>query len=245
MNHKKYTQSDLATAIQSSLNGTTLEFSFQEDEKTVSVLVDLVDIISTHSQDHGIIAIGAKDGKALVLETTAVSVDLRGSAFADPIGVARRDTPLGVYRLFTGKADFPLCYLMTPFKGCGIDDVTIYWFVNDGVTEITVDGQPLQAQSAEIMPNLIASWLPVTLQGPSSIEAGQSAQFVVHAPENTVVYLETTAGTLDRTRAVDGETVVLSTIAQTGATTGKIKAGYKYWPAKVQHSFSITPAQGA
>lgn len=225
--------------VHASLIGSALTYRIGEEASPVECAVDLLDVIAKFSQDHGVIAIGSKNGEAFVVETTAISIGLRGSPFVETNGLARRDTPMGVYRSFTDASAVPVCYLLTPRKGCALDEATVYWFFNQGVTDIIVDGSPLIADDAPIMPELLAEWLPIALEGPDAVPADGSAGFTVHAPVGTEVHLEATAGTLSRARARDGDAVVLTALGLTPGATARIKAGYKFWPSKIERTVSV------
>jgi len=244
MNHKKYCTSNVQRSVRVELHGNvmTCVLEFHGEHKAFDI--DLLEVSRKFSQDHGVIAIGVENGEALIVETTAISVGLRGSPFVGTKGLERRDTPLGVYRTFCESNSFPICYLMTPTKGCDISDVTVYWFVNDGVTDIRVDGSALHADDAPIMPSFLASWLPIEVEGPSTIGPDARANFIVHAPQGAEVHLEVTAGLLNRNRARDGDTVVLTAYGVSAGTVARIKAGYKYWPSKVEHAITVSEAGG-
>lgn len=212
--------------------------------------IDLADVVEKYSQDHGCIAIGKKDNVPFVIETTAITLYYRGSPFVDTHGTARRDTPLSVYRGAIGEQSYPVGYLMTPFKGCALNDCTFYAFgsahirdlpveegavipegqaTSHGSVVFTVDGVPLDTPSVELTPTWLNNWLPITLTGPTSVATGESASYTVNAPVGTTVYLEGVVGSIDRARAVNGDILTFSTGALQPGTIGRIKAGYKYW----------------
>lgn len=240
MTHIKFVTLAVQQQVRASLVGSVLTYRIGEETDSVEYEFDLCDVIAKFSQDHGVIAIGSKEGEAFVVETTAISIGLRGSPYVETNGLARRDTPMGVYRSFAGPGGFPVCYLLTPRKGCALDEVTVYWFFNQGVTDITVDGSPLIADGAPIMPELLAEWLPIALEGPDAVPADGSAGFTVRAPVGAEVHLEATAGTLSRARARDGDAVVLTALGLTPGATARIKAGYKFWPSKIERTVTVT-----
>lgn len=222
--------------------------------------VDLAEVVAKYSQDHGCIAIGKKDGVPFVIETTAITLYYRGSPFVDTNGTARRDTPLSVYRGAIGVQSYPVGYLMTPFKGCSLADCTFYAFDSANITNIpvdaggeapagqattrgsvvfTVDGETLNTPSVELTPAWLNNWLPITLQGAASIAAGENSTYTVIAPEGTTVYLEAVVGSIDRARAVNGDVVTFSAGTLQPGTTGRIKAGYKYWEGSSNTEIAI------
>lgn len=243
------------------IEGSIISFDVGINVSESSLLtVNLDEVVEKYSQDHGCIAIGKKDNSAFVLETTAITLYYRGSPFVDTHGTARRDTPLSVYRGAIGEQSYPVGYLMTPFKGCSLSDCTFYSFGSSNIKDIpvsegavvpegqatttgnvvfTVNGVSLDTPSVDLTPTWLNNWLPITLTGPASVATGEKASYTVNAPVGTTVYLEGIVGSIDRTRAVNGDIITFSAGSLPAGTTGRIKAGYKYWEGSSNTEIAI------
>ena len=237
------------------IEGTTLGFTIDSyGEPATPLVVDLAEIVAKYSQDHGVIAIGQKGDQLLVVETTAISVGYRGSPYVGTYNLARRDSPLAVYRSLGGPS-YPAILLLTPYRGCALDDCSLFFFDSSetasypafdrvpsytyGRVDISVDGETLVAQTVGLPPSFLSGWLPISLTGPTGVGAGGSISLVVSAPPGTEVYLEALAGSLSRSRARSGDVVTLSAIDLPPGTRVRIKAGYKYWPGKTDVEIEV------
>lgn len=239
MRHLKYKRPESGERLVATLSGGDLSFGLAPDAAKETFHVNLAETIERHSVDHGVIAIGKKGDAVFAVETTTVSVAYRSNPYLGAVGTNRRDTPLSVYREASGETGCPVAYLLTPRKGCALDEATLYWF-DSGLT--TVDGSPLKCPDAPIAPEFLRAWMPIEIEGPESVIAGSTASYRVVAPAGVDVYLEATAGVLDRSRVRNGETVNLVTLAATATGPAKIKAGYRYWPGKSEKSITINVA---
>lgn len=194
--------------------------------------VALDDVVAKYSQDHGVIAVGEAGSAVLTVETTAISVGYRGSPFVDTRGTARRDSPLAVYRSLSGGYGWPATFILTPHKGCPLADCTLFFCTVAGQGTITVDGQPLDAEDAPLLPAYLREWQPISFTGGTQVQAGGSLALTVAAPAGPEVYLEALAGSLSRIRARDGDVVTLMATDLAPGAQIRIKAGYKYWPGQ-------------
>jgi hypothetical protein len=223
------------------LNAASLTFSITDgQEEPVELGVDLLEVVSKHSQDHGVIAVGESKGKLLVSETTAISVAYRGSPFADTHNTARRDSALAVYRSLGGTA-YPAVFILTPYRGCSFEECVLYFFESNEPedAQVTVNGQALVAQEIVRLADYLTTWLPISLVGPSSVSVGQHADITVSCPDNVEVHLEATAGVISRSRARNGDVVHLDLSEIPAGTTARVKAGYKFWPGKVDYEITV------
>lgn len=225
------------------LNGSTLTFSISSADaegESVELVADLSEIVSTYSQDHGVIAVGEKEGTLLVAETTAISVGYRGSPLVDTHYTARRDSALAVYRSLGGGA-YPAVFILTPHRGCSLDECSLYFFESSEPedVQVTVNGQALAAQEIARLSDRIAAWMSISFAGPSSVSAGQHAELTLSCPDDVEVYLEATAGVLSRARARNGDIVHLDLSNLATGTTARIKAGYKFWPGKTDYEVVV------
>ena len=238
MNIIKTTLASYTGSATISLAGSTLTFSMPIGDEEAPVLVaNLSEIISKYSQDHGVIAVGQKDGNLLVAETTAISVGYRGSPFVGEYNTARRDSALAVYRSL-GVAGYPAIFILTPYRGCSLEECTLYFF-DSADFEVTVNGQPLAGQEIERLADYLATWLPISFTGPATVSVGQHAELTVSCPDNVEVYLEATAGILNRSRAKNGDAVHLDLSELSAGTVARIKAGYKFWPGKTDYAITV------
>lgn len=240
---------------QISLSGNVLTFNLRAgSDDSQAKVADLASIVASCSQDHGCIAIGERDGEVFSVETTALSISQRLTPTANQRPSGRSDSPLAIYHS-QGGVGYPALFVLTPFKGCQLNDCTLYFMDSAGETtyeatemspsltvgnvSISVDGQTLQAQSVGTLFEFFSDWIPVDLQGADTAISGQIATFTVSAGENTEVFLESTAGVLNRSRAKNGDTVVLDTSGIPAGESIRIKAGYKFWPGKTDKVIAL------
>ncbi len=231
------------------LKGNVLDFNLSEAEDAQHWhSVDLYEVVQKLSQDHGCIAVGEKDGAQLIVETTAVSVDRRMTSSLNTFNTARGDSPLAIYRSLGGSA-YPAVLVLTPYKGCELSDCTLYYFDSEGETsyqatnsspamtvgkvKFEIDGRAVRATEVGKTSEFFNEWLPISLNGPGTIQLGGKADFTIDAHQNTEIYLESTAGTLNRSRAKNGDVVTLDAAGLSSGEIVRIKAGYKFWPGKV------------
>lgn len=247
MIYLKHTVEAYPQQLKFSLDGDVLTYSFSLEDGVAPHVVDLREVVRDFSQDHGVIAVGEKDGRPLVVETTTLSYANRSLRTLNEAGNAWRSSPLAAYR-DAGTTFYPACMLLTPLKGCDVDDCTLYLFGSPGTitypqtdlspertvgqTQVSVNGQPLSASPAPRLAEFLTSWLPISLTGGSQVAAGGSLALTVVGPDGPEIYLEAMAGSLSRSRARNGDVVVLHATDLTPGTQARIKAGYKYWPGK-------------
>jgi len=238
MNIIKTTLASYTGSATINLTGSTLTFSMSiGEEDAPEIVANLSEIISKYSQDHGIIAVGQKDGNLLVAETTAISVGYRGSPFIGEYNTARRDSALAVYRSL-GTTGYPAIFILTPYRGCSLEECTLYFFESADF-EVTVNGQPLAGEEIERLADYLATWLPISFAGPTTVSAGGQVELTLACPDHVEVYLESTAGILNRSRAKNGDIVRLDLDDLPASTVARIKAGYKFWPGKIDYSITV------
>lgn len=241
MNFLKTTIASVSIDHNVSIDGNSMTYCLNPTaESPITSSVNLADVVARSSQDHGVIAVGENAGEALVVETTAISIGYRGSPFVNTYGAARRDSPLSVYRSFTPESfGWPATFILTPYRGCALSDCTLFFCVAEGQGTITVDGQPLNAQEAPLLPAYLKTWQPISFTGGNQVSSGGSIQLTVVAPQGTEVYLEALAGTLSQIRARNGDTVVFSAIDLPAGMQARIKAGYRYWPGQTDFIVNV------
>jgi len=231
-----------------SLDGSVLSFrSWLETKPADAISVDLSVVVAEISQDHGVITVGSKNGSLFAVQTTEYSVNVKGANQASSDGVVRQDTPIAVFRSLGGQG-YPGVVVLTPYRGCSLNECSLYFFDSSGTAEypatdsspacvygsvsLTQDGAPLVASVVGLLPQYLATWLPISFSGGTQIPAGGTLSLTVVAPDGPEVYLEAMAGSLSRSRARNGDIVTLNAIELAPGTRIRIKAGYKYWPGK-------------
>jgi hypothetical protein len=237
-----------------------------QDKKPISQSYNLAEIIGRYSEDHGCIALcytpRFKD-ELVWHETTRftygerISSDRSYSSMMQD-GLSINDTPQKRGRhnaaspaaILKQRLDAtPVLYLLTPARGCSVNNSIIVFHGVDpdpGIPEefrtthsLSVDGN---IQAPPMMPSLkmfLESWLPIAIGGPDLIPADQTAKYLLTNMQGGEIYLEATGGILNRSRAKNGQQVLLDT---RGLETGEeitIKAGYKFWPGISQKKIAI------
>ena len=234
-----------------------IEVTWPAAEKQIIGSFDLPDIIKKYGEDHGCIALcySPKFTDDLIWhETTRFSCAERiasNKSYASimEIGFSVNDSPAVRGRhnaaspawVLKQRLDAtPFLYLLTPVRDCKLEDAVLVFHGVDNEPEtptkyqtnhkLFVDGK---LQSPPALPSLkmfLESWLPIEIKGPAKMKPDTIADFIIGAPEGAVVYIETTAGIINRMRARNGQKFSLET---RGLETGEeiaIKAGYKFWP---------------
>jgi len=225
-------------------NGNTSANAIISDPETF----DLQQIINNYSVDHGCITlIDTADKQYHWIETTHLTAQYRapyGKTYsslyvgnnavrdtANTVGNINYASPFWALRQINGLNDSrPIMYLLTPSENCSLDDtVLIYKDATDETDHsiLTVNGlQQSNATLAQVqsVKTFLNGWNPV------NFTFTNSTAFVVGANTTGNIYLNSSAGILNRTVAKSGQTVVINT---SGLTTGEqitVKAGYKYYP---------------
>ena len=223
------------------------------DEQTY----DLNDIIARYGEDHGCIAlaIGHNTGTLIWHETTRMSYVYRtpmGKSYTsllqdnysinyDKNNAGQHNAASPAWVLTEAGNLTPVLFVMTPFRGCTVDDVTIVYHSarypdapEDHVPsthEFYIDGV-LQTNVTE-MPSIkewLSSWLPVNIDGPSSIAPNSTATFTISAATQADIYVSATCGVINRLVAKNGQTLMLDTRGLVAGDVVEIKSGYKFWP---------------
>lgn len=135
----------------------------------------------------------------------------------------------------------PIVTVATPYKGCSIDEADVIVFIDKSVDAL---GWDFTKQIQSFTPYLAQDFVrPITINGPGTIKVGEAGVFQVSAPHSQqVVYLESTAGILNRQRISGSGSVRLDTIGLSAGETIKLKAGYRYWPGDAEKLIQITPS---
>jgi len=125
-----------------------------------------------------------------------------------------------------------LGYLLTPYKHCRLEDTTLV-LRDDGcvdLSSITFDAEVSYVDN-QFEPYRFFKWIGIN--SPSSAEVGSIVELEVTPPfSQPDIYLEATAGSLNRSRLKGSKTALLNT---TGLSVGekiKVKVGYKFWPGE-------------
>ena len=125
-----------------------------------------------------------------------------------------------------------LGYLLTPYKRCQLGDATLV-LRDDGcvdLSSVTFDAIASYVDN-QFEPYRFFKWIGIN--SPSSANAGSIVELQVTPPfSQPDIFLEATAGSLNRSRLNGSKTVLLNT---TGLSVGdkiKVKVGYKFWPGE-------------
>lgn len=225
------------------LNGRVLSYDVGDSVYEVVHTVDLAEVVSALSQDSGCIAVGIKGGMGFSVETTALTHGVRGTIHTLKQGRIKRDTPMAAYMAATGEGNQPIAFIFTPFRGCALEDVMVYLLVSGpdatNKIDILVDGEPVVADSAGLANDILHGYQPITLSQVSHPGAGKVVEFTVAAGPSTTVYLDCLGGSVNKTRAVDGDSIKWDLSSLVSGTTARVKAGYKYWPGKTDLEVTV------
>ena len=234
-----------------------IEVSWPTKEKQITRSFDLPDIIKKYGEDHGCIALcySPKFADDLIWhETTRFTCAERIASNKSytsimETGPSVKDTPTSRGRHNAASPAWVIkqrldatafLYLLTPVRDCKLEDAVLVFHGVDNAPEtptkdqtthkLFVDGK---LQSPPALPSLkmfLESWLPIEIKGPAKMKPDTIADFTIGAPEGAVVYIEATAGIINRMRARDGQKFSLETRGLEVGEEIAIKAGYKFWP---------------
>ena len=244
-----------------------IEFSWPSQGKTLTGKYDLEDIIQKYAEDHGCIALcySPKYPDELIWhETTRFSYtermpSTRSYTSIMEIGLSVKDTPSvrGRHNAASPAAVLkqridatPVLYLLTPAQNCAIDDAVIVFLAVDADTQTPQSSQTSHqffvegvVQNPPVLASLkmfLESWLPITINGADQVAVGDEATYSVGAPAGTTVYLDASAGVINRSRAINAQTFTLDTKGLLAGETINIKAGYKFWPSVASKKVTLT-----
>ena len=133
----------------------------------------------------------------------------------------------------------PLVTVATPYKGCSIDEADIIVFMDNSVQPVGWEfTRQIQSFTPYVQQQFVA---PITIAGPGTAQAGNAVTFQVVAPHaKQTIYLEATAGVLNRQRLSGSGSVRLDTTGLDSGETIKLKAGYRYWPGDAEKQIKLT-----
>jgi hypothetical protein len=109
-----------------------------------------------------------------------------------------------------------------------VDDLIIIYRDTDSANVVN-QGLTPSAASITSTKQFLDTWLPINIEGPSTIQSGEKIEYVVSGPEKTTVYLETDIGIINRSRVISGKSFVLDAYGLEPGEIIKIKTGYKFW----------------
>ena len=127
-----------------------------------------------------------------------------------------------------------LAWLITPHKGCSLEDATLLLY-DDGqidLSSLTIN---------ETVEDLRYRAFPVIgIDGPSTVSPGDSVSLsVTQAIPGAVIYLQTTAGVLNKSRLSSSGTVQITAQGLDSGDQIKIKAGYRHWTGDAEHIITV------
>ena len=202
---------------------------------------NLAELVQKYSQDHGCIALFPKamhipdTQEFMAMETTQLSLSEKGGGDPGMIYQKTDVTPAAEGKTYPGSpwsvinsrySSYGYLYILTPYKDCPTSELTIIF--RDGAN-ITVNGSAPSSTSIVSMHAFLESWLPIIVNGPSTIKAGDTHAYTVTAPANTTVYLSSDIGVINRSRVTNCGTFNLDTTGLNAGEVVTIKTGYKYW----------------
>ncbi len=183
---------------------------------------------------------------------------LRGGAGRQLVGA--HYAPARVFYANTG-ANLALMHILTPWESCSLSDCTVIIRTGDnsskarktwtddevddlkvGQVSVTKDGA---AVSMSTLPTdgtyqfLANQFLPLKIDGPSKITAGQKATFTVNVPGQASVRLSTEAGQLSKTRVKGGQKFVVNAQDLEPGDVVRVVAGFEYWPNKAEKVIKV------
>ena len=129
---------------------------------------------------------------------------------------------------------FRLFWLLTPYKGCSLDEATLLLY-DDGHVDLStlsidefIDGVPFKP------------YPPITINAPQVIVCDQSIDIdITQTIPGTSIRLEATAGVLNRSRINHSALVRLTAQGLAPGQQIKIKAGYQYWTGDAEHLITV------
>lgn len=117
-----------------------------------------------------------------------------------------------------------LGWLITPFKGCKIEDTTLV-LIDDGqidLSDIIFD--------EVVTPEEFKPYAAIQLDGPSTVSPGKTIDIsVAQSIPSTTLYITASAGTLNKSRLQQSGLVKLTATDLNPGDKIKVSAGYKYW----------------
>ncbi len=244
-----------------------LDVTWRGGEKQLSRDDDLGEIIGKYAEDHGCIALCYSPkfpGELIWHETTRFSYAERISSNRSytsimEIGMSVNDTPNARGRHNAASPAWvlkqrigatPFLYLLTPVRGCPVEDAIVVFHGADNVPgtpdknrtthEILVDGKRTSPPPLPSLKMFLESWLPIDIVGPDQVDATTSAEFSLAAPEGATVHLEATAGIINRSQARNGQRFTLDTRGLEAGDEIEIRAGYKFWSGVSSKTIVLT-----
>jgi hypothetical protein len=131
----------------------------------------------------------------------------------------------------------PIVLVATPYKGCTLDDCTVFILCDDGTThegfefdyETPLLGHFIRGDLfAETgIPNFMDK---IQINGPSTMDANTTIELEIVPPyEQQTVYIEYDGGYINKIKFKGTNKIVLDSRLMSSGDQIKIKTGYKYW----------------
>lgn len=241
--YKLSTNRDLITN-KISIDGDTISIDIKDNTQADGIGVtsangtfSLSDLITKFSQDHGCIALFPKNmysnesSAMIALETTQLSLPEKsasGESFVSEQTTPGKHLSGSPFSVIAGRyGSYGYVYILTPYANCSVDDLEIV--IREHNAEIKVNGTDATATTIPSMKEYLDQWLPITIEGPDTIQANQVQQYTATAPNNTTVYLESDIGVINRSRVASGGMFQLDASGLSAGEKIRIKTGYKFW----------------
>jgi len=208
--------------------------------------INLSELISNYSQDHGCIAVFptqfVPDSSYTAIETTQLSFPARtGINFSQNhsetmAGKQMAGSPFSV--ITNNFASYAFLYVLTPYKNCSVDEIVLV-FRDAPTGTCTKNGSIITANKLSSMKIFLDSWLPITINGPSSITVGTSESYSISSQDGCIIYLSSDQGIINKSRIKNGGSFLLDSTGLNVGDSIVIKAGYKFWAGITDKTISI------
>jgi hypothetical protein len=179
------------------------------------------DILS-QAQDHGFVLISSLHQYELDFTITQTIIETY-------------DTKINPLR-FRNNSCLRIALIFTPSKNCTPNDVTVYLW-DDGFVKF----DNIKLDGVISMQDKLPAVDHIQILAPQTSIAGEPITLSITQPvPGTDIYLESTAGILNRSRLNTGANVLLNTEGLEPGDTIKVKAGYKFWSGDAEAIISLT-----
>lgn len=243
-----------------------VQVSWSNKDRTIVRSYDLAKVIKTYGEDHGCIALcwSPKYPDELIWhETTRFSCSERIASERTyssimEIGLSLKDTPTTKGRHNAASPSWilrqrldatALIYLLTPAKNCSVEDAILIFYdvQNDPDTaevdrtshRLLVDKKLQSPPALESLKLFLETWLVIKIEGPEKAPPDTYVDLTANCTSGGDIYLDATAGLLNRSRAKSGQRIQLDTRGLEAGEEIVIKAGYKFWPGISQKKIVI------
>ena len=244
-----------------------IQVSWSSKDRTIARSYDLATVIKAYGEDHGCIALcwSPKFPEELIWHETTrfsclerIASDRSYSSIME-IGPSLRDTPTTKGRHNAASPSWVLrqrldatafLYLLTPAKNCTVEDAILIFHdvqndpdtadIDKTIHRLLVDKKVQSPPALESLKLFLETWLVIKIEGPEKAPPNTYVDLTANCTSGGDIFLEATAGLLNRSRAKSGQRIQLDTRGLEAGEELVIKAGYKFWPGIAQKRIVIT-----